>query len=724
MKVNTHIFFWLPLCLILCGWTLWAAASPTKTWPLPAEVDFFAAAETSLPKNPLTGWIIAANEKEGSSPTPTLPTEAADSTTDTTNNTCSPPSSQNQENPDKKVWCFFSLNKNTESKALNQAKADKADNLEIKEFYIDSETGAGTKKSVTEAFKEMTTKTQCDALTLSGHHVGYFTGLDSTTQEKSKRTLDQAALHLSFLEDLACEGDECKEWFSDIKVLFLHGSRTAGVQAQPAPLAENSTDKAAQDPEVQQRNQMTHLTDPKDSRFLENWMREYASTVDENNPLHSRYLKMFPQAQVMAFGGRAARVDASAQDFIQYITNLEDEGDPTSPSEQDFQNFLDYVQNPSPTSDFCTQSENAWTGLPQGQAFRQSQDSEKARQMGCDFSDALKSNNSADIQQALAPILDNPQYIHQNLNRIFHALNDDSPLSPESKNTILEALRNSPQAHNVFTENIQNSKLGVVRRADYLHLYKRISGTPPPENLWNQYTSLENQWTDNIIEQYKNSSDIFKALLAEVIWKNNLGSQSPEQVKTLIEKFAAESHPHLQKQSLLLGASAELFQENIITDEQIKTIIQAVADADPNSAGVLVRDLAQRTKGENSLQADDRKDILDIYTAATKDSPNPNLDLIFSSGILTHLHDSCQQPPCQAFPFDQWKYNAAHKDLYRNVVWSWYSTRGNQDLTSAQKQRQMEQDLDRLREEGDREEEEQILQQFIRHLSSQTTTTA
>ena len=504
-----------------------------------------------------------------------------------------------ESTPNNKRLCFFALNGPEESKRVkqsnknlsciepssgnriqcrtNQTEADDSGTgvrLEIKEFYADVKNN----ESVSQAFEEMT-KTRCDGLVISGHHVGYYTG-DKTSQDRDaqgNRSADQVTLNLKFLENLSClkgeeeGGSDCRKWFSNIKYVHLHGSHTSGdgvldVEKKPSvdDLALSRMKKYK--PEVWTRASARYLN------------REYASTVDENNSLSSRYLKMFPSAQIYSWAVAPTIDQGSPETFIEHLRLITahtdiagDTGSEVSDESKVLENILSML-NPSPELDPKCVKLTTWDRG--GQEINSITSSNKAgedeiRKIGCDFSNAIDSGDQNKITETLSDVL-NKGALHQNLNRIFHALNDDSPLSAEIKTNMREQLKINSTFKEVLSEQAGNKKIGVVKRADALYLYKQI--------YLDDYQSgnLENQFTGDLLTLYEDQGGnqvgtAMKGMIAELIWKNNLGSSSASQgnIQALMGKLEGESDIHLQQHSELIRISSGLYQAGESKVEEI-----------------------------------------------------------------------------------------------------------------------------------------------------------
>ena len=500
-----------------------------------------------------------------------------------------------ESEPNQKRLCFFALNGPEESERVKKSKeklncievssgtriqcgtnnttasSETEVHLEIQEFYAD----VNNNESVSQAFEEMT-KTRCDGLVISGHHVGYYTG-DKTSQERDtqgNRSADQVTLNLKFLENLSClqgeneeGGSDCRKWFSNIKYVHLHGSHTSGSQVLETEKKSNVDDLTLSrmkryKPEVWTRNSAQYLN------------REYASTVDQNNSLSSRYLKMFPSAQIYSWAVAPTIDQGSPETFMEHlnlITAHADIAGAATPNESKvLENILSML---NPSSEWDPKCVKLTTWDRKGQEINSitasnKEKEDKIRKAGCDFSNAVDSGDRDKIIATLSDVL-NEGALHQNLNRIFYALNYDSPLSAEIKRDMRAQLSINRAFKEALSEQAGNKKIGVVKRADALYLYKQIY----PED----YTSgnLENQFTEDILSLYEDQGTnqvgtAMKGMIAELIWKNNLGSSpaSQQNVQALMGKLEEESDVRLKQHSELIRISSGLYTaENSKMDE-------------------------------------------------------------------------------------------------------------------------------------------------------------
>jgi len=489
----------------------------------------------------------------------------------------------------KKRLCFFALNGPQESQTIKTSKAglkciqpEDGSNiecgteteegtdvkLEIQEFYADVKQN----ESVSQAFEEMT-QTACDGLVISGYHAGYYTGKQTSRERNAQgnRDASQVALNLKFLEKLSClqgnDGDsDCRQWFANIKYLHLHGSHTSGHKVLETEDVATTDDLALS----RMKKYNTEVWTRASAQYLN---REYASTVDENNSLSSRYLKMFPSAQIYSWAVAPTIEQGSPQTFIDHLklmathTDIATGEGSTSPASKGLENILN-ILSLSGSEPKCIKLQE---GDHQGTVIHSDSDREQEsqkRKIGCDFSEAIESKNKDKIMRALDEVL-RVDALHENLNRIFYALNYDSLLSAEVK----EAVRQKLKAHQSFdqaeafkqalAEQVGDNKTGVVKRADALYLYKQIYSED------GQFGNLENKFVEDLISLYDRQEKdtvgrAMKGMIAELIWKNNLGgsSASKTNIQTLIDKLGAEENIHLRQNAELMRISSGLYQAN------------------------------------------------------------------------------------------------------------------------------------------------------------------
>ena len=191
--------------------------------------------------------------------------------------------------------CYFSLNNEKEFhesaklvKKLNKVSPEK---IQVFEYQTEGDNPE-------ESFGKMLDSGQrCDGLVLSGHHTGSFGG---------KRA--QGSLGIDFLEKMSCDPRH-KDFFSNIKSLWLQGCRTLGQR-----IVGDERDSADFHRErVGEVLEEDHL----DQGFAQLEM-EFSDTLDQENPLSSRYLRAFPRASVFGWTRTAPGERAGSQLSLLY----------------------------------------------------------------------------------------------------------------------------------------------------------------------------------------------------------------------------------------------------------------------------------------------------------------------------------------------------------------------------------------------------------------------
>ena len=473
-----------------------------------------------------------------------------------------------ENTPQQSQVCFFALNGPDESKAVkkeyiqqngsvcsyclnSEGKAEKCpkDTKVVKEFYACSKDGAGG--NVSRAFEEMT-KERCDGLVISGHHLGYYTG--GKTKQDGDREAGSETLDLSFLEELSCfkegDGNNCREWFSNIKYVHLHGSYTAGRDIESGTFDHKVLKKMKDYSDSHWR--------VADVRYLN---REYASTVSQHNPLQSRYLRMFPESLVFGWTGHAPTIgQGSPQQIVNHMKTLGSILEPDTDNKMNsFVNQLSDLNEPEARDEAC----NRWSNskniafLYDGNGEDQKKREESA--VGCHLSEAIRNKNKSAMKDSLASILgegckdSSPcRLLQQNMNRIF-AINKDHP-------EIFNSIDKNHQGIllNGLEDILSDADSGFVNKANALYLYKQLGGAKLADKEKEFFTSINDFYADKL--GYSKEDRVYKEMLAELIWKNNLGQTLSDDStgggKELINKLITQfDNDDLEDQALLIEAA-------------------------------------------------------------------------------------------------------------------------------------------------------------------------
>ena len=206
--------------------------------------------------------------------------------------------------------CYFSLNNEREfqemDKFTKKLNAYSSHPIRITEYMT---SGGDPEKSF---IKMVESGEKCDGLVISGHHTGSFGG---------KRAM--GSLGIDFLEKLSCD-ERYRDWFHHIKALWLQGCRTLGtgeiVSINEEVSADYHTDRVGALLDVD------HL-----EQSLADLNIEFSATLDQDNPLSSRYLRVFPSATVFGWTktapGEVSGSEYSIPFHIAHLARLLDEGD-------------------------------------------------------------------------------------------------------------------------------------------------------------------------------------------------------------------------------------------------------------------------------------------------------------------------------------------------------------------------------------------------------------
>ena len=478
-----------------------------------------------------------------------------------------PDESQNINNQERRIpvqeekdgFCFHCLNE----EGISISCQSSSEKTAIKEFY------ACKGGSVSEAFEKMT-KERCNGLVISGHHVGYYTG--TKTKQLGHREAGQETLELNFLENLSCLKEEgssnCQEWFSKIKYVHLHGSNTAELNIKPGNYDQTI------------RNKMRKY--PSDTKWetykARHINREYASTLDESNPLTSRYLRMFPQALVFGWSGQARTIEqGSPQEILNHMKAVgkiaRTKG--VSSENNNLNAFLDWLSEDHNGGDFCTENswaENRGDDLLKNKLFSYEGDKNLSteRQLGCDLSNALRQGSVDNIKKVLKKITatcatkENKincqnRLLSQNISRVISLFNKDSNLTQTEQKSIAQSVLD------LFKDYDMND-VSIVRDADQIVLYKKLfilsSSKPSHEELVNdeKLIKYEEKLIERINNEYSKLGDtkvdlVYKRMLAELITKNFIGKtlantkDSPlgEFIQKLKDEASSTNDPEIRK---------------------------------------------------------------------------------------------------------------------------------------------------------------------------------
>ena len=396
------------------------------------------------------------------------------------------------QDPDSFHICYFSLNNQHEftemekfTKKLNEHSSHP---ISVKEYM----TEGGLPE---DSFKKMVEEdVRCDGLVISGHHTGAFGG---------KRA--SGSLNVSFLEKMSCD-EKYSNWFKNIQALWLQGCRTLGTgEVVPDQQEETSADHHTL--RVGNVLEEDHL-----EQSLVDLDMEFSATLDQDNPLSSRYLRVFPAATVFGWTKTAPGEKAGSQYSIPFhiahIARLNSKTDqfPTSkPLDKtlDQGSALQYTEsllnllNRRDMDNECEDvSIEAWKkhGNVQNQrtelgflnpdlnahpALTQSDDDllKQARLLDCLLNNA---KDEESLLKAIDEILKDPKLIHYTFNSLLDKLKTLKQDQPNLHKKILDKLKSNSKMNEFLAQKLNSPSLGILRKIDYFAFYEELYGKSDP----------------------------------------------------------------------------------------------------------------------------------------------------------------------------------------------------------------------------------------------------
>jgi len=391
-----------------------------------------------------------------------------------------------------KQICFFSLNEEKEFHVTKDfmTKLNKVSPtlIVVKEFM-----SQGDKPN--QAFKKMMDSgTKCDGLVISGHHVATYGG------KRAKGRLD-----LNYLETLACD-PKYSEWFRNISATWLQGCRTLGVgeiaQDNESVDADHHTNRVGR---VLEEDNLDH-------NFAELNM-EFSSTLDQDNPLASRYLRVFPEAKIFGWTKSAPGTKSHSWNSILYHmaqTSRHLSADNSFPSEspqsseisaksavdyanavlltlkkfsvdqkrcEDFaiQGWLSHGNVGYPTKfRFDNPDLRAYSSLANNSDGRL----EEAKEIDCALKAAVKNEDQALLSRTLDRILSDPQLFRYSFNTIVDLRKQLAGKSDAAANIILHKMQNHPGTQIFLESKIRSPQVGTLRKIDYYRFQEDLFGKP------------------------------------------------------------------------------------------------------------------------------------------------------------------------------------------------------------------------------------------------------
>lgn len=383
--------------------------------------------------------------------------------------------------------CYFSLNNGKEfteaKKFAEKINRQTSYEITVREYLNQNENPEA-------AFERMVKSgAECDGLVISGHHYGAWTG---------NRAQAGSSLKLDFIEKLSCD-PKYKKWFENINSLHLQGCRTLGV-GTIAPDDVNSEQFSAN---AQTERLQGVATEDNINGGFAHVNNEFANTLDQDNVLSSRYLRMFPHATTFGWTKTAPGENSHSEYSLLYhiahmakINNIHQRGVFINPLNRFSDTsavelataVMDLLQKPADKPGCVNASIQAWrdqglfkfnnkdlNGLP-SYADTNNEVMVQAGQFGCDLKNAT---NQSDRVAALNRILSNPTYIAANFNAVVALVNEK--ISESDREELFSMIRDSSLFKSFIGTKFNTPQVGIFAKIDYYTFFKKVYRERSPD---------------------------------------------------------------------------------------------------------------------------------------------------------------------------------------------------------------------------------------------------
>ena len=379
--------------------------------------------------------------------------------------------------------CFFSLNNEREFELTRAFLLDAGrqgggviDTLELHQPQreLDAER----------SFRNMLDSGEvCDGLVISGHHTGSFSGARA-----------RGSLTINALEEMSC-APRYRGFFRHLKAVWLQGCRTLGAR----PLAEAPGIDHEFNADYHMQRVGAELMRSGVRQSFAELSFEFSSTLDQDNPLASRYLRVFPAASVFGWTrsspGFKAKSEKSLLYHMAHMTQLS-RGvplfDPSRASavshRRDMSEALGGVLAGAPS--YQGLASEAW--LSHGKVKRSGfgydnpdlatyapllESGENrllaAGDLGCDLRNA---GDTEEMQRSLARIIDDPFYAAHNLNAIWEIYRAHEQTRPESVDALRTQLLASETLMALLRGKLISPSTGLLMKIEYYGFYRALTG--------------------------------------------------------------------------------------------------------------------------------------------------------------------------------------------------------------------------------------------------------
>lgn len=387
-----------------------------------------------------------------------------------------------------RTLCFFSLN-SAEEYQFTRAFLERTDRagshpVRAAEFH-DPVRDANPESS----FRGMVESGQvCNGLVISGHHTGSFSGHRA-----------DGVLNISFLEQLSCDPAH-EDFFRRVNAVWLQGCRTLGI----GPL-ESGLDG---DYEVQadyhmQRVGAQLIQDGLEQSFAD-LSFEFSTTLDQDNPLASRYLRVFPAANLFGWTrsspGENAGSDRSLLYHMAHMSHLS-QGVPLfdpmrtgssalrenmaeslwhvlggdvgySPLARDA--WLSHGRVKQPGLGYDNPDLNTYAPL----LYSSQERLLAAKTVGCEVRNAP---DSGSLQTVLARLLSSTEFVAYNFNVVWEVFRHYRQQDPATYDALRSQLVTSEPLMRLLFSKLKSPRTGLLMKIEYYSFYRELSGNSIPQ---------------------------------------------------------------------------------------------------------------------------------------------------------------------------------------------------------------------------------------------------
>ncbi len=511
--------------------------------------------------------------------------------------------------------CYFSFNNQSEvqttQKFVDQINRVAPEPIEVKEFL---NNGADPEKS----FLQMVESGQkCDGLVISGHHTGAHGG---------KRAAGK--LDLEFIEKLSCD-PRYSQWFRGINALWLEGCRTVGV-GTITPQNEFN-EKLTVDYHVKRvtmERQVDGLT-----QSVANLDHEFSNTLDQENPLKSRYLRSFPKAKIFGWTnsapGEKADSERSLLFHMAHIAKYLDPeyGLPEDPLRggisarglQDYLNAINLALMPFSYQDRSCEDiavqgwidhgtyskENPLYAFdnPDLEATTSLENSNNlnpliVKSLECALKNALESGDDARLLKAVDQINADPSSYNYTIGAMLSAYLELKAKKPNSAKLMFDRMKNNESLTGFLEKKIHSKQVGFVRRTDYYSIYREITGYNNPElerELQNQFFAEIKADLPRHDKYLRSNTSAYRTTLLQALVKNRVGGEA-------FFDSVLQTNPEWDVLANLIKTSSRL---GLTREQQLQKIVNILHSprADPVVWRVAKAELQRMNISENQINA-------------------------------------------------------------------------------------------------------------------------